>query len=890
MMLGELLAEVRKRGAHLWAEGNQLRIRAPKDSLSAALRCALGEKKEEILALLREQNQPSHPAVPAIQIRRRPETLPLSFAQQRLWVIEKQQGPNATYNVPVAVRVKGVLDTDLLTRCFDEIIARHETLRTTFKERDGSAHQVIAKELRIKPELIDLQAFGSGRDQEVALRTEIADQIRQPFDLAEGPLIRLVLLALAAESHVLLITIHHIVSDGWSMQILIRELGMLYEAFQRGQPSPLTPLSIGYADFTCWQREWLTGEVLENLLSYWKVQLANAPSELRLPTNHPRTGNLSQAGRTFRFEFSTELSGKLRGLAEQEDATLFMVLLAGFNVLLCRYTGQEDIVVGSAIANRNRREIEGLIGLFVNALVLRSNLGGNPTFREFLQRVRAMALGAYSHQDLPFERLVDELNADRDINRNPVFQVLFALQNTPQEELELPGLRINPMPVDTGTAKFDLYLSHVMRNGQLHGAFEYRTELFSAATVDRMADHYARILECVVDNPEQRVLELPLLSADETRRVTVEFNANRTEYPRATTIHRLFESIAQKSPKAIAVIDQGRRISYGELNARANRIARQIRTIGAGLCRPEIPVGIWMERSLEMIVSMLAVLKAGYAYLPVDPAFPARRIAALIGEAKVTLVLTREQYRWRINAPDLKILSVDAYDTSGDGADLYDLSVHVCAQQPAYVMYTSGSSGAPKGVCVPHRAVIRLVRNTNYVSIQPGDTFLYLSAPSFDASTFELWGALLNGCTVAVLGSGTPSLDEIEASIRLQGVTILWLTAGLFHLIVDERITALRSIRQLLAGGDVLSSAHARRALAELPGCTLINGYGPTENTTFACCHRMSFLSDLAASVPIGRPISNSQAYIFDAALRPVPIGVSGELFLGGDGLALGYH
>jgi amino acid adenylation domain-containing protein/non-ribosomal peptide synthase protein (TIGR01720 family) len=890
MMLGELLAEVRGRGAQLWAEGDQLRIRAPKDSLSAGLRSALAERKEEILALLREQTVHAHWAAPAIRIDRRPETLALSFAQQRLWFIEKQQGPNATYNVPVAVRLDGALDVALLTRCFDEIIARHEILRTTFRERDGRPHQVIAQELRIKPRYVSLQAFAQGADQDAALRNEIADEIRQPFDLAQGPLMRLVLLALAPESHVLLITIHHIVSDGWSMGILIRELGALYQAFQRGEPSPLTPLSIGYADFACWQREWLTGEVLENGLSYWKGQLANAPSELRLPTDYTRTANLTQAGKTFRFKLSAELSRKLRRLAERQDATLFMVLLAGFDVLLCRYTGQRDIAIGSAIANRNRREIEGLIGLFVNTLVLRSDLSGNPTFSGLLGRVRSMALDAYTHQDLPFERLVDELQADRDVNRNPVFQVLFALQNVPQGELRLAGLSINPLPVDTGTSKFDLYLSHDMRNGQLHGAFEYRTDLFCEATIARMADHYARILESVVDNPQQRILELPLLSDYETRQVTVDFNANRTGYPRDTTIHRLFESIAKKSPEAIAVIDQERRITYEELNARANRLARRIGTIGATVCRREIPMGVCMERSLEMIISILAVLKAGYAYLPVDPAYPSQRVSAIIAEAKVRLLLTREQYRQRINSPNLKILSVDANDSSYDGVDPYDLALQVDAQQPAYVMYTSGSSGAPKGVCVPHRAVIRLVRNANYVKIEPGDTFLYLSAPSFDASTFELWGALLNGCTVAILGSGTPSLDEIEAAIRLQGVTILWLTAGLFHLIVDERISALRPIRQLLAGGDVLSITHVRRALAELPGCTLINGYGPTESTTFACCHPMSARSDLGATVPIGAPISNSRAYIFDSAMYPVPVGVSGELFIGGDGLALGYH
>lgn len=890
MMVGELLAEVNRRGAQLWAEGDQIRIRAPKGAISEELRQALTERKQEVLELLREQDRQAYPSTPPIRSGRRPEILPLSFAQQRLWFIEKQQGPNPTYNIPVAVHLDGPLDSDLLIRCFDEIIARHEALRTTFAERDGRAYQVIAKELRIEPQRVDLRAFAPGASQEEALNNEIGLEIRRPFDLTEGPLLRLVLLTLAAGSHVLLVTIHHIVSDGWSMGVLIRELSALYEAFRSGRSSPLAPLSIGYADFACWQRDWLTGAVLENKLTYWKTQLANLPSELRLPADYVRTTNLTQAGRTFHFELSPELTTRLRGLAEQEDATLFMVLLAAFNVLLCRYTGQEDIVIGSAIANRNRHEIESLIGFFVNSLVLRSDLTGNPTYRELLRRVRSMALDAYKYQDLPFERLVDELHADRDINRNPVFQVLFALQNVVQDELRLAGLRINLMPLDTDTAKFDLYLSHHLRDGQLHGAFEYRTDLFAQTTVARMVDRYKRILERLVENPNQRILELPLLSADEIEQVTVEFNLTRTDYPGARTIHSLFESVTANNPEAIAVIDRGQRISYGELNARANRLARQINDYGAGIYRREIPIAICVERSPAMIVSILATLKAGYAYLPIDPTYPQARISAILSEAKVQLILTREQYRGKVSSPDLKIVSLDLDEFRHDGDDPGNLDLLSNAQQSAYVMYTSGSSGAPKGVCVPHQAVIRLVRNTNYVTIEPSDTFLFLSAPSFDASTFEVWGALLNGARLAILEPGTPSLDSIETAINLHNVTILWLTAGLFHLIVDERISALKPVRQLLAGGDILSLAHVRRALAELPGCTLINGYGPTESTTFACCHLLFASSDLGASVPIGRPISNSQAYILDARQHPVPIGVSGELFLGGDGLALGYH
>jgi amino acid adenylation domain-containing protein/non-ribosomal peptide synthase protein (TIGR01720 family) len=815
--------------------------------------------------------------IPALAAAERPSVLPLSSAQLRLWFLEQQFGPDPTYNLPAAVRLTGDLDRAALARCLDLIAARHEALRTVFRKDQGRARQVVLPHLSLDLRSDDVET-------QEALASRIGVEVRRAFNLETGPLIRAVLYALAPQSHVLLLTMHHIVSDGWSMGVMIRELNSIYAALRRGEPVPPPPSGISYVDFACWQRHRLEGEALAGEVDYWRRQLADLPAELALPTDRARPAVANRHGRTFRFALSDDLSASVRTMARNADATPFMVLLTAFQALLARYSGQEDIIVGTAVANRTRPELEPLIGLFVNTLVLRGDLRGNPSFAEALGRARAMVLDALAHQDLPFERLIDELRADRESDRNPLFQVLFALQNAPQDELRLPGLQASRIPLDTGTAKFDLYLSMEEQDGAFHGAFEYRTDLFDEQTIRRMAEHYRRILESAAADRQQRLGDLPLLPADEERRVEVEYNSTATEYPRQP-IHRLFEAIAREQPEAVAVVADACSLSYADLNAWANRLARRMQAVSPGLLVPGARVGICLERSPEMIVAMLAVLKAGAAYVPLDPAYPAARIAVMLEDAAAVLMVTHEKHCHRLADVARPLLMVD--DCVGEEAG--NLSVAVSPQHLAYVMFTSGSTGTPKGVSVPHRGVVRLVRQTNYVVIEPHDVFLHLSTASFDASTFEVWGALLNGCRVAILGSRTPSLGEIETAIRRHGVTILWLTAGLFHLIVDEHLAALAPIRQLLAGGDTLSVPHVRRVLAELPTCVVINGYGPTESTTFACCHRITADVTLGASVPIGRPISNTRAYIVDTAFRLSPIGMPGELLLGGDGLADGY-
>jgi amino acid adenylation domain-containing protein/non-ribosomal peptide synthase protein (TIGR01720 family) len=883
----ELLDELDARGAQVAVDGGQLRILAPKASLTAELRSALIARKDEILALLREAN--GERMAPPMRRTFRPEILPLSFAQQRLWSIEQQKGASATYNIPIAVRIEGALDTTILTRCFDEIIRRHEALRTTFRQQNGTARQFIADQLRIELRQVNLFREGKDSSREVDLRAHISAEIGQPFDLETGPLVRLTLFRVGNEEFVLVITIHHIVADGWSMGVLIVELAELYNAFSRGMPSLLEPLSLGYADFALWQREWLQGEVLQRELQYWKKQISDAPS-LDLPLDFTRPAILSPRGRTFRFELPQTLSMRIREFSRQEGVTVFMVLLAAFNVLLARYSGQEEIVIGSPIANRNRREIEPLIGFFVNSLVLRTDLTGSPDFLEVLRRTRNVALAAFEHQDLPFERVVDELQPERNLDRHPLFHVLFALQNAPQTDVRLGDLRVGLIPLDTGTAKFDLYLSMEERGGQFFGAFEYSTDLFLEATIARMARHFRRILECVLVDARCRISDIELASEDETRRVTVEWNATRREYPSDVAVHRLFESIVRERPLASALTAGSRTLSYAALNARANRLAARMQEVCPALCQPGTFVGICMERSAELLVAMLAVLKTGGAYVPLDPAYPSNRLKSILDETAAPLVLTRESHRLEISSEYRRVLALDSDRDWDKDEDPGNLVTEVSGAFPAYLMYTSGSTGSPKGVCIPHRGIVRLVRSPNYVEIASNDIFLHLSPPSFDASTFEVWGALLNGGKVALLAAGTPSLEEIEEAVRTHQVTILWLTAGLFHLMVDERLSALKTVRQLLAGGEALSVAHVRRVFAEYPQIVIINGYGPTESTTFACCHRMLRSPDLGASVPIGRPIANTRAYIVDSSLRPAPVSMPGELLLAGDGLAHNYH
>lgn len=587
----------------------------------------------EKCALLTKRLQQRADPCPS-RITRRPDgaPVPMSFAQEQLWFLDQMEPGSAWYNIPVALRLTGRLDVAAFRRAVHEIVQRHEVLRTTFSMLEGQPVQVIAPVLALEIPTLDLSRCPE-EVREAEARRLALEEAQRPFNLGRGPLIRVNLLDLGVHSdtgeseRVVLFTLHHIVMDGWSMDILIREFIALYEAFHAGRPSPLPELPIQYADYAVWQR----GRVLEQELAYWKHQLAGAPAVLEFPTDRPRPAVQSYRGATHRFRVSKALTQRLHGLSRRMGVTLFMPLLAAFKVLLSRYSGQRDICVGTPIANRTRAEVEGLIGFFVNTLVLRTDLSGNPQFSELLTRVREVCLGAQAHQDLPFERLVEELQPVRDMSHSPLFQVWFVLQNMPVRELEVVGLHVSEVVVDTGTTKFNLSLDIAEREEGLSAALEYSTDLFDASTIERMAGHFQTLLEGIVVSPDARLSELPLLTEAERRQLLIEWNATATDYPRDKCIHELFEAQVERSPEAVAVVFEDQQLTYAELNAKANQLAHHLRGLGVG---PDVLIGICAERSLEMVVGLLGTLKAGGAYVPIDPTYPKERVAFMPGGCK----------------------------------------------------------------------------------------------------------------------------------------------------------------------------------------------------------------------------------------------------------------
>ncbi len=802
---------------------------------------------------------------------------PASFAQQRLWFLNQLDPASPFYNVPTVLRLKGDLNVDVLRRSLEEIVRRHEVLRTTFAMVDGEPVQIIGP-----PREVDF-SFTVERSEAEALWL-LTEEAKRPFDLEHGPLMRCVVAQFGDEDYFALLNLHHIISDGWSKSVLVRDLSVLYEDFSRGRPSNLPELAIQYADYTQWQRDWMQGEVLEEHLAYWRQQLKDSAPVLQLPTDRPRPAVQTYNGAVLPYLLEPERVKPVQALANSEGATLFMVMLAAFKALLYRHSGQPDIIVGTPIAGRPRAELESLIGFFVNTLALRTAVDGEQSFRSLLRRVREGALGAYAHQDVPFEKLVEDLQPDRNLSFTPLFQVVFALQNATTETLELSGLKWLMEPLQSTTAKFDLTFFLLEERGWLIGALEYNTDLFDEATVKRLLQHFTMLLESVAANPDQKLLDIPLLTEEERTLVLGEWNRITTAYPRELCVQQLFEAQVEQNPDAVAVVSGEQRLSYRELNTRANRLAHRLRALGVG---PEVLVGICLERSADLIVALLGILKAGGAYVPLDASYPKERLAYMMRDANPRVLLTDSRAAAALPVDGVTTLLLDKLEFNTESTE--NPPWETVATNLAYVMYTSGSTGIPKGVSVPHRSIVRLVRNTNFVDFATDDVFLQFAPVSFDASTLEIWGPLLNSATLAVMPAGTPSLEELGAALQRYDVTTLWLTAGLFHLMVDEQSDGLSTVKQLLAGGDVLSASHIKRFLNDHPGCRVINGYGPTENTTFTCCHPMADPNSLGATVPIGRPIANTTVYIVDQNLRAVPVGVVGELVSGGDGLARGY-
>ncbi len=840
---------------------------------------------EERAALERRLTEKARSAV-GESIRRRigVGSAPLSFAQQRIWVLDRLNPGSSFYSIPHAYRLKGPLSVEAMSRAFAVVAKRHEALCAVVAMEGERPVQVIGVPQKDGLSVVDLESLAPGVREGEAGRL-VEEEVRRPFDLSRGPLLRVKLLRLGSEDHVLVVTVHHIVFDGWSSGIFWRELEELYGAFREGRSGSMPELPIQYGDYAVWQRERMSGEVLEREVLYWKERLEGAPAVLELPGSRLRPSRQSFRGAAARMEVVGSVVEALRRLGREEGATLFMTLLAAFQVLLMRESGQEDVVVGTPVAGRNRSELEGLIGFFVNTLVLRTDVSGDPTFRELLGRVREVALGAYAHQELPFEKLVEELNPQRTLSYSPIFQVMAVMQNASEGKIRLPGVSVTPMELETRTSKFDLTAFFTDTGKELLVSFQYATDLYEATAVERMLSHLGVLLEGIVEDPDSRVSRLPLMSEQERQQVLEEWNQTEAPYPKEKTVSELFGEQVERAPEAVAVEMEGKGLTYGQLNERANRLARHLQGRGVG---PEVLVGLCVERSVEMVVGLLGILKAGGAYLPLDPGYPRQRLGLMVEDAEPKLVLTHRGLGERL-PEGVEQIRLDT--------DWKEIEKHSSENPPnpatpdnlVYVIYTSGSTGKPKGVRIPHRGVVRLVRGTDYARFRPEEVFLQFAPISFDASTFEIWGALANGARLVLMPPGIASIGELGGAIESRGVTTLWLTAGLFHQLVETQIERLRGVRQLLAGGDVLSVSHVEKVLRELPDCRLINGYGPTEGTTFSCCHTISRDTSLGGSVPIGRPIANTRVFILDRHRQPVPIGVAGELHIGGDGLARDY-
>ncbi|MBN1203856.1 MAG: amino acid adenylation domain-containing protein [Myxococcaceae bacterium] len=815
---------------------------------------------------------------------------PASFAQRRLWFLDQFEPGNAFYNIPAALRLPGMLNAQVLEHSLNEIVRRHEALRTTFASVDGKPVQVLAASKHLPLPVIDLRAVANREAEASRLAMEEA---QRPFDLHRGPLIRSTLLRLADTDHVLLLTLHHIVADGWSMSVLFRELSALYEAFSAGRASPLPELPIQYADFSQWQLDLLQGETLQEHLTYWRQHLQDAPRLLSLPTDRPRPPVQVFRGATQLFSVPPSIAESLKTLSQQEGSTLFMTLLAAFNILLSRYSGQHDIVVGTPIANRTRAELEGLIGFFINTLVLRTDLSGEPSFRALLRRVRESTLGAYTHQDLPFERLVEELQPERTLSHNPLFQVMFILQNTPTMTAEAPSASAEPSPsqgsapqVGTGTSKFDLILAIVESSSGLMGAIEYNTDLFDADRIARMTGHFQALLAAVAENADRRLSELPLLTAVE-QQVLAQWNATAADYPQDRCVQELFSEQAARTPEAVAVSYGEHRLTYRELDERSNQLARYLRARGIG---PEALVGLCVERSLDLVVGMLGILKAGGAYLPLEASYPKERLAFMLEDARVRLLLVHRDRLEKLPPFPGQVVCLDEVREEISRESTLPFPSGATSENLAYVIYTSGSTGRPKGSSILHRGICALFFNVDYIQIGASDRMAQASNASFDPSTFEIWGALLHGAQlVGVTRDPAREPQEFAAQIREERITVMFVTTAVLNLLAREQPGAFRTVHTLIFGGEAADPHALREVLRHGPPKRLINGYGPTECTVFSTWHHVATPPPLGVPVPIGRPVTHGRTYILDRHLRPVPIGVPGELYIGGERLGRDY-
>ena len=809
---------------------------------------------------------------------------PASFAQQRLWFLDHIDPGTAVYTIPQAFHLTGPLQIALLARALQEIVRRHESLRTTFGSTEGTPLQLVTASLQLDVPTLDLRHLPAAERRAEAQR--LADQYaREPFKLESGPLLRAAVIVLDADAHVLLFNVHHIVCDGWSLALLFHELSELYRAFAAGEPSPLPDIPIQYPDYTLWQKEWLKGEELDRQLGYWREKLSGELPVLELPSFRGRPPRQTFQGGYIKFHISRELTDSVAALARREGISLYMTLLGAFKVLLHRLSGQPEILVGSPIANRDRAEIESAIGFYTNTVVFRTSLEGHPTFKTVLARIKENALGVYANQDVPLDRVVDAVHPERGSSHNPLFQVMFGFQKAPEAALALPGVQVTPLLVHSGTSKFDLLMEMQEIPAGMQCFLEYSLDLFDEATAARFIEHFRTLIEGIARDPEQAIDEIPLLTEPERHQIIVDWNATKADYPESSCLHDLITAQAARTPDAIAVEFEASSLTYRELDRRSDLLSRYLRTLGVG---PDVVVGVYLERSLDMVVGLLGILKAGFAYLPLDPAFPSDRLAYMVSDAKAPILLTQATL---VASLPLHHARVVVLDTGWDqicacaSADAGGPPEHPAGPSSlAYMIYTSGSTGKPKGVQIPHRAIVNFLTSmSREPGFAPGGKLLAVTTLSFDIAALELYLPLIVGGTV-VLASRELAADgpALVAKLSSASVTMMQATPATWRMLLEagfEKPAALT----ILCGGEAWPPGLSTQLLER--STHLWNMYGPTETTVWSTCHQVTGEGTLL----IGRPIANTRTYVLDARLTPVPIGVTGELYIGGDGVAGGY-
>lgn len=887
MSLIGFFSELRNKGIKLWLEGESLKYQAPKGLMTEELLGEIIQRKEEIITFLKQVADNQNSSIePIPKVKRDGQAIEVSYSQQSLWFFDRLNPDNPVYNIPNAFRIKGKLDINAVESALNEIIKRHEILRTTFGDQNGKPVQIITPDLQWRLKVTDFQKY-QGLEAKEKIRERINEDAWRAFDLEKGPLWRFNLYNLSPEEYLMTFTIHHIISDAWSNVLFFTEFFKLYEAFTAGSRLDLPSLPIQFGDYASWQRRRFDDrKILEPLLTYWKKQLAGY-SILELPTDHPRLLTPSFAGSSQTILLPGDLSAKIKELCASQDITIFMLLLAVFEILLYRYSGQEDVIVGTVVANRSQPEVSGLIGFIMNTLVLRNDLSGNPTFAELLQRVKNITLDAFTHQELPFDLLLEELKPERDISRTPLFQVMYIHQNATDTELQIQGLQMRSLEIQNKAAPFDLRLITQETPAGILCRLDYCTALYKDSTILVMLNHYRNLIEGVVADSSTKIGELPLLSAAEQHQILEGFNNTTVPYPTDRLIHELFEEQVRSGPDRTAVVFEGQPMTYLELNQRANQLAHYLRKLGVG---PDVTVGVCLERSFEMVISLLGILKAGGAYVPFDPNYPQERVEYMIENAKVKVLITVTSLLERIPGSDRVVICLDEEETKILQENCVNVDSGVSKDNLAYIIYTSGSTGLPKGAMNTHWGLLnhKLWMQEAYQLTQE-DRVLQKTPFSFDVSVWEFFWPLITGATLVMARpEGHKDPQYLIKIIVEQGITIIHFVPSMLSIFLEQpNVRDCISLRQVFCSGEALSInlLHKYRAVFKIP---IHNVYGPAECSDVST----AWTDDGAESVkvvPIGKPISNVRVYILDQYRNPVPIGVAGELYVGGVSVGKGY-